>query len=285
MIATMISILKPLLSGNSIRVFLAPPLGAKYWRVLRKAEPGITGPDDEYALTVYEGDEKMFVDVQSLQNEVMQFYRPFYRMPDDSWQAGPETSGTAEATYQDDSTDVLSMVRQRLEVGLQVEVLREVIASEIGHIQVFTAPPSMDNGIRFPLVTVHLDGDSSSQRAIGEDLFGDQFDAIGGEEVEESGWLAQVQLSIIGWSLNSDQRIDLRKAIRRIIVANLEVFDAAGMIQIDFNQQDVDAVSGEYGPPMYQVMGSFSCLAPVRVGRRYGPDELINDIDVRSTNE
>ena len=56
----MISMLQPLIAGNAIRVFIEPITGAKYWRVLKKASDTFSGHDDQSAVLVYEGDEKVF---------------------------------------------------------------------------------------------------------------------------------------------------------------------------------------------------------------------------------
>lgn len=277
----MIRIVQPLPAGNAIRLFLDPPAGAMAWRILKKSTDSFTGPDDESALIVYEGDEKVVVDASFLQNEVKVFYRPFYGMVGGIWQAGPTADGTPAADYEEHTTDALSFVRERLEAGLQVEVQRGALSSDIGYVQVYTAPPSLERDLRFPLVTVHLENESPAERGIGDDISGDEFDLAADDWLESEGWLSQVQLTIIGWSLNSDERIELRKAIRRVIIANLPVFDAKGMTQITVSAQDVDAVNGEYGAPLYQVMNSFSCLAPVRVGNRVTP---INDIEVTAIN-
>ncbi|QNJ57322.1 head-to-tail adaptor [Pseudomonas phage Dolphis] len=222
----------------------------------------------------------MIVDARYLKNEQMAFYKPFY-FDGSTWTAGQTAHGAPAAVYEEHSTDVLSFVRERLEAGLLVEVERGNLTSEIGYIQVYTAPPSLERDLRFPLVTIHLESESAADRGLGEDICGDEFDAIGFDWLESEGWLAQVQLQIVGWSLNSDERIELRKAIRRLIVANLPVFDGEGMQQINLSQLDVDAVDGEFNVPLYQVMSSFSCLAPVRVGGRVNP---VTDITVRSTN-
>lgn len=278
----MISIVQPLPVGNAIRLFLDPPAGAKYWRVLKMGSDSFGGPDDlDYALIAYEGDDRVFVDADNLQNEVMAFYKPFYWMADDTWQAGATAHGTPAATFEDHAADVQSFLRKRLEEGLLIEVQRGNLVAELGYVQVYTAPPSLEQNLRFPLVTITLDSENPAERALGEDIGGDEYDVIGGEWFEAEGWLAQVQLSVVGWSLNSDERIELRKAIRRIIIANLPVFDAQSMSQVQISFQDVDALNGEYNVNIYQVMGSFSCLAPVRVGRNVDP---IRDITVRSTN-
>lgn len=272
---------QPIPAGNALRLFITPPAGAVSWRVLRKGSDDFDLPEDAAALVAYEGDEFVVVDAAYLQNEVMAFYRPFYQMPDGSWQAGPTANGTPVATYEEHTTDVLSFVRDRLEAGLMVEVQRGNLAAELGYVQVYTAPPSLEQNLRFPLVTVHLENEAPGERAIGEDISGDEFDAIGFDWLESEGWLAQVQLAIMGWSLNSDERIELRKALRRVVIANLPIFDAQGMSQVSLSMQDTDAVSGEFNVNMYQVMATFSCLAPVRVGHRVTP---VSDITSRSTN-
>lgn len=282
----MISMVHSLRAGNAIRLYLDPPDGAKYWRVLKKGSDSFTGFDDAAALVVYEGDEKVVVDADkdSLPNEIMVFYRPFYRMADDSWQVGPTATGTPAATYEDASTDFMSFIRERLEAGLFEEVKRNNFQTDLGYIQVYTAPPSLEQGLRFPLVTITVEDESPAERAIGEDVSGDDFDAVGAEWFDTEGWLANVRLSITGWSLNSDERVELRKALRRIVIANLPILSSKGFEQIDLSMQDVDAVSGEFDSPLFQVTATLSCVAPIRVGRSYGAGEIITDIDVRSSN-
>lgn len=266
----MITMIQNLYVGNALRLFLEPAIGATAWRILRKGSDSFSGEADPSALLVYEGDETVVVDSESLPNEVMAFYRPYYFVGS-AWVAGPTSSGTPTASYQDYSTDVLSFMRDRIERGLLVEVQRENLSNDLGYIQVYTAPPSLERDLRFPLVTVHLDSESPGVRGIGENISGDEFDSIGFDWNESEGWLAQVQLSIVGWSLNSDERIELRKALRRIVIANLPVLDSKGIIDVSLSQQDVDAVNGEYGAPIYQVVSTFSCMAPVRVGGREEP--------------
>lgn len=263
--------INPVPAGNALRVFITPPAGAMYWRVLKMGSDAFTGPDDlDFAVVAYEGDDKVFVDCEGLINEHMMFYRPYYRMSDDTWQAGATANGTPKANFEDQFTDVMSFVRDRLEAGLLVEVQRENLVADLGHIQVFTAPPALEQNLRFPLVTISLDSEAPAERGIGEDISGGDYDAIGAEWFEAEGWLADVQLSIVGWSLNSDERIELRKAIRRIILANLAVFDSKGLSQVSLSMNDVDALNGEYNANIYQVMANFSCVAPIRVGAGYG---------------
>lgn len=264
----MIAMIQPLPVGNSLRLFIQPPVGAVRWKVLRNGNGTFSGHDDASSVVAYEGDEHVTVDTAFLQNEVMAFYKPFYTSDGETWTAGPVASGTPAATYEEFTTDVMSELRERLEAGLLVEVQRGNLVNELGYVQVYTAAPSMERDLRMPLVTLHLDDESPGERAIGEYVGGDYFDAIEGNWSEPEGWLANVRVMIIGWSLNGDERIELRKAIRRIVLANMPVFESYGWSLVNLTQQDLDAVGGEYPAPIFQTLNTFTCLAPVRVGGR-----------------
>ena len=276
----MISMIQPVAIGNALKLYLTPPADAEYWRVLRKGTDDISGPDDEYAFVAYEGDDRAFVDCASLQNEVRAFYVPFYRI-EGAWVRGAGNYGTPVSSYEDYSTEVLSLLRDRLEAGLTVEVERGNLMNELGYIQVLTAPPQVNMNISFPLVTISLEEESPSIRGIGEDISGQYTDVEDETWLEEEGWLANVRLTIQGFSFNPDERIELRKAIRRVIVGNLNVFAAKGVVLPQLTLSDADAVNGEYGDtPLYLVMGDFTCTAPVRVGHMAGG--TITDIDVEA---
>ena len=274
-----IAIVQPIPAGNALRLFVEPPFGATSWRILRKGSDTFGDENDPTALVAYEGDDKVFVDCAFLPNEQVAFYKPYYRSQS-GWSAGATAHGTPSASYQEYTTDTMSLLRERLEAGLAVEIDRGNLQPMAGYIQVFTAPPSLERDLAFPLVTLHLESESSADRSIGEDINGDEFDMTGFEWNESEGWLASVQLNIVGWSLNSDERIELRKALRRILIANMPVLADKGIFQIDVNQQDVDAVNGEYDAPLYQIVTNFSCLAPVRVGH---PVDAITDVTVEVT--
>lgn len=262
----MISMIEPMAIGNALKLFITPPSGAEYWRVLRKGSADFTGIDDGSAIVAYEGDDRVFVDSAFLQNEVKAFYLPFYRIGG-VWVPGEVADATPAATYEDYSTEVLSLVRDRLEAGLMVEVQRGNIMNDLGYVQVMTAPPSLNQNISLPLVTVTLEDESPMARGIGESIADEFNDTDDDTWLEEDGWLANVRLTLVGWSLNPDERIELRKAIRRVMIANFAVFADKGVIMPHLTLSDTDAVSGEFETPMYMVNGEFTCTAPVRVGR------------------
>lgn len=270
----MISMIQSVAAGNALRVFLEPPAGARAWRLLRKLADTFTGESDPDAVVVHEGADKPVLDLLGLINGTLYYYRPYY-FDGAAWSEGETVTGTPAATYVDGSTDALSVVRERLDLGLQVELARSTLVHEDGHISVLTAPPLMQD-TRWPVVTVHLVEESPAERGIGEIVGIDEFSDNTGMWSEAEGWLAKVQLSIMGWCLNPDERIDLRKALRRILVTNLPVFDAAGLTELRFSQQDMEDFES-FDAPVYQVMCTLDCMAPVRVS---STADAITDVDV-----
>lgn len=262
----MISMILPLPVGNALRVFLEPPSGASKWRVLRKAADNFVDENDPDAFLAYEGDHKSFVDFEHLQNGTVYCYRAFY-WNGAAWSthASAAVTGTPNATYEDRSTDALVVVRDRINAGLQVEVSRGVVKPKTGFVQVLTAPPVFEDA-RWPLVTVQLLNEGPGEDGLGYFLNSDGLSADDFDPFDGDGWMARVQLAITAWSLNPDERIALRQSLRRLVAANIHVFDNAGIQQVNFSQQDTDAVSGEYPAPVYQSIGTFTCLAPVSVG-------------------
>lgn len=272
----MITISIPESCGNAVRLLLAPPAGAIFWRVYRNRIN-----DFSNAAQVYQGTSDLVTDTLALDNETKYFYRVTYDMADGSKQDSNVSTATPRATYEDYTTDVIELLRDRIEAGLTEEVKRGTLHSNLGYIQVLTAPPSLQNNLAFPLVTLVLESETPAERFISDDV--DEEDFIDGEAmwVEQAGWLANVEISFTGWSLNPTERIDLRKALRRVIIANFNVFAAHGIVLPQFNLSDSDAVSGEFDAPLYLVNGSFSCTAPVRVGLKSGSTvvEVITEVN------
>jgi len=276
----MISMVQPLHVGNALRLHLRPPAGALRWRVVRRADPAFSGPaPDPAQVVVYEGAENVFLDTAFLMNGVMVFYRAYYftTASDAVYTESNVANGTPVANYREQSEDVLTFLRERLEVGLKVEVERGVLQHQDGYIPVYNAAPSLETTIQFPVVTIHLESDDPTERGIGEVIAPDVFDQIGDMWGESEGWIAASRVTVIGWSQNSDERIALRKALRRLVIANLQVFASKGWQQIEFGQQDIDSINGEFPVPFFQVLGNFTCLAPVVVG---GDATPVHEVEV-----
>ncbi len=267
-----------------MKLRLAPPAGAAAWRILRKDGDTFTGPDDPGALIAYQGDDLTVIDHQFLRNAVEVFYRPYY-LVDGQFVAGESVSGVPAPAYEDQSQDAFDILRERLEAGLKVEVDRGVLRADAGFIQVMTAPPPYDNNLRFPLVSIHLESDAPQERAIGEEFDGIGEDPLTGDFLDGHGWVASVRISVVGWSLNPDERNELRKALRRVVIANFEVFASHGMDQVNFEQTNNELLNGEQGANLYLAEGTFSCIAPVSVATRREPQQLqsisigVNDVE------
>jgi hypothetical protein len=272
-----ISMITALPIGNAIRILIDPPAGALLWRVLRADGDSFSGESDPAATVVFQGTVISIVDADCLVNGTHYTYGAFF-YDGVQWSASDVAVCTPVASYEDKSTDVLSLVRDRIEVGLQNEVVLKALSPQSGFIEVRNAPPAFDDS-SWPIVTVHVISDGSGDRALGEDLVGDSVDPLTGNWGEEDGWLARVHLVIVGWSKNPDERIALRKVLRRLVIGNLPVFDAAGMTHIDFQQTDQDEM-GAYAVPVYQSVCTFTCNAPAAVGTAL---DLITDVSVAMT--
>ena len=80
--------------------------------------------------------------------------------------------------------------------------------------------------------------------------------------MRSEGWLSAYSLDIAGWvSGNPDERIALRKAIKKVIIGNLPVFDQHAMVMCQLTMADVEDFE-TFSAPMYQSIGTFSCVAP-----------------------
>lgn len=263
----MISEIRPLIAGAALQLALQPPAGALLWRVLRKGDNSISSEVDTDAVKVYEGVDRLFVDVQpGLVNEVPCFYRPFY-LVGGVWEAGDTVSGTPRLGFEGNECDAQHLVRDRIEEGFKAEVARNALKPEVGHVSVYTAPPAQTQ-TDMPVVIVHLEGDATGERGLGEFVTPDTRDEQANEWVEHEGMLDNVSLEIQIWSLNPDERVLMRKLLQRILVANLGIFDAAGLIEIAWNARDLEFLNGEFGANVYQTVFSFTCQAPVFVTSR-----------------
>lgn len=276
----MITFVEPLAAGNAVRLHLAPPRGASAWRVLRRLTDGFTGPDDPGAVRIGDpGDDRPggLLDATGLLNGTEYVYRE-YVQTNGVWVDGSTVRATPAAIYADDGPDTLAVVRERLALGLAIEVQRGALKPATGKIPVVTALHPLPDSTRLPCVSIHLNDDAPAHRFIGEQMESEWPTGIGSEADLDSseGWLSRVGLNIVGISLNGDERAALRRALKRIIMVNLPIFDAAGLMQIDFAQRD-DERPGDNNAVLYATVGSFVCIAPSIVHWTVG---AIADIEV-----
>lgn len=265
-----ITFIQPIPVGNALRIFITPPLGAKKWRLLRNANGVFSGYNDLGASVIHDGIERVVLDTQALINGTTYHYGLFW-FNGTVWAADGTNQASPNPTMAQLGVDVLSVVRDRLDCGLAVFVARGELHHKQGHIQVLTAPPLFEDTI-WPVVTVHLQTDQSNERALGEEIREPYFNESTGFWEEFEGMLTRAQLLVVAWCLNPDERNLLRRAIKGVLIGNLPVFDAAGMIQIDISQTDTEDFQS-FGAPVYQSMTTVTCEAPSIIG---GVDYLVN---------
>ncbi len=265
--------LTPMAAGNAVHLLLRPPEGAVSWRVKRRpaaAAPAIAGPDDPAAETVVDDwQDRGVTDLLNLVNGVAYRWAVFYRAAGGAWLPQvDERVGTPAATYRGDDLDVQELLRERVELGLAEEVRRQVLKPATGVIEVTLAPfaaPSADE-LSWPFVSVCLAEDGPGERGIGDmilpDLRTSQTAAPGAAAwTENTGWLAQVAVKVVGVENNPERRLTLRRALRRIVQANMPVLAAKGVILPSFHQVDRE-LQVEEGMPLYVTDGTFTCMAP-----------------------
>ena len=261
----MITLIQPLPVGNALRLFYSPPVTAERWRILRRSADNFTGHDDAGAFLVHEGTDEVVLDITGIANGAEYFYRAWW-WDGTQWMAGGVLSGTPESTQEDESVDALVLLRDRLTAGLAAEVEAGRLGHPEGKIRVLTAPPQKDD-VFFPVVTVQLSQDAPGERFVGEVVAADE--PVEGGFLEHEGWYSSVRLELVGWSFNPDERIELRKALKRLIIGNLPVFEAEGLRLVEFSQQDSEDFQ-TYNAPVYMTWGTFSCLAPSVVSAEVG---------------
>lgn len=254
--------IKPLPVGNAVRLIVTPPKLALKWRVLRRTTDAFTGHDDAGAVLVSAGQDNAILDVFALVNGVQYFYRAYW-FDGLAWHIGGQETVTPAASYWPEHADVLTLVRDRFADGLKHEVSQGRLIPATGKIPVNTAPPQFEN-TPFPVVTAQLESDACGEQFLGDMADLDQFNEETGEWVSSEGALFNTKLSIVGWSLNPDERLELRKSIRNIWLANREVFAGLGLFNLEFSQSDSEDFQS-YGAPVYLSTAVFTCQSVAAV--------------------
>lgn len=270
----MISFLDALTAGNAVRVLVAPPAGAKAWKVLRKTTSTFTGHDDVGASVICESPDTAAIDTAALQNGTPYYYRSYDQAADNTWST--EDTGILSATPATTATrigpDPLIFIHERLELGLKAACDAGKLRHESNYIPTFRAPPTYEDVV-FPIVTMHLANDEfrGGASGLGEVIADDVYDAVGEEWIESEGALSRFQLTIVAWAVgNADVRDALRLAIADVLMANLPIFAAKGFLDMAWSQVNAEDFE-TYTSPMYQVVTTLNGVAPAAVTARSAP--------------
>lgn len=270
-----IALLRAMPIGSGVEASLNVDGGVSRVRLLRKPADDFAGWDDPDAAVVVDATVTAARYVwlwpsaldETVENGATYHYRVYgYHAATAAWLASETRSIAVVPTATLYGPDPLTVVRDRLRVGLQTEIDAGRLKPSAGKIDVLTAPPQVEH-TSWPVVSVHLDSDQSAERALGEITGTDAYDAADDSWEDGEGWLSRWNLSIVGWSLNPDERISVRKAIKKTILGNLSTFESAGMILPDLTMKDTEDF-GTYGFPVYMTTGAFTCLAPAWLAGR-----------------
>ena len=267
----------PLAIGNALSIEFVEPYGTEMVRLLRNQTGVFAGPYDPASTLVYaDADvDTAAYDSSGLKNGQTYSYQAYYWLSG-AWVPDTVATGIPGVSLIDASVDALSIVLNRLTTGMQNEVASgALVAGKSGVIAVLSAPPIYEE-TSFPLVTVQQRIEERAVSAIGESIGTDAVDESTGNWSATEGWLANTVLTVTGWTLNPDVRIALRKALRRQVLGNLQVFYSYGLREVEFSQSDADELES-YNAPIYQTVGTFKCLAPLIVGDTLPP---ITEVDV-----
>lgn len=245
-----------------MRLIIAPPAAAAEWRVLRRTTDTITGPSDNGAVVVAEwGRFEGVIDADGLVNGQPVFYRVYYR--DRAGQpvapGGPDNvTETPAAIARDTSADPMGVLRMRMVAGLAAAVADGRLTPRTGSVPVVTAPFVNPDKTTFPMISMHMDSDSPSERFIAEYIIGESLDGIGYDDTE--GWLSQVTINLIAVSLNPDERNELGRVMKFIVAANLEILSAHGLMKPAITMAQTELAPEGQAAPLYLATGTFTCL-------------------------
>lgn len=259
----MFALIEALPAGNAVRLILAPPANAAAWKVLRRVAAAPTGPTDPDGVLVADWSQaEAWLDDEGLTNGIPVHYRVFYR---DAAGAPllphhPASTVTPAATARDTSASPLRLIRRRIEAGLAVAVTAGVLRPSSGRVPILLAPMADPNKISLPIVSVHLESDRPLERGLADHILSEDLGAAGWDDT--TGWLSEVQINIVGVSLNPDERITLGEVLKHIVMVNMGVFAAHGLLRIAFSVSHSELAPESTAAPLYVAAGTLTCLAP-----------------------
>lgn len=259
--------------GNAARILLNPSAGETAWRVLRNETGVFQGPADPASFLAYEGYSRSVQDFRGLVNGIAYHYAVFARAADGSYGTPAMVTLTPALTFEDGSVDVQELVRHRLELTLAALIAAGQLKLSKGSIPVLSIP-FYGQDTPLPVVTVLFGTDGSETRALGEQMAADE--VLDDQWSEADGWLSRVDLDLAVWSLNAQERNLLRAALKAAVIANLPVFDDAGLVQVELRLRDEEDFQS-LNAPLFKTLGSLTCQAPSAIVSRTG---LINTLTV-----
>lgn len=252
-------------AGEAVKLYVTPPAGASYWRILRKSASAITGVDDSSAVMIAERTRcEMVLDWEGLENGTTYTYAVFYWVGGE-WTAPDTATAVPAASYSGGGVEPVRMILDRLKSGFDAEIAAGTFATPSGLIDTHANPLMLPDNMTFPCVGVHLDSSAPDEFAIGDVLRPDSDNGDGTISVWE-GTVWTYRLSAVGISLNQMERLSLRQVIGRVLSANHEIFELMGLQDMTFSQSDHEDLQ-QNNAPLYLTTAAISCHAVEWVAR------------------
>lgn len=270
----MIAVIYALSSGKAVGIFLNPPGTALMWRVIRSERDEFLANENTMGL-IYEGNERGCVDIGGLSNGRTYYYKPFY-YDGVKWTGFPSKSIVPGFTMIDRSVDVLSLLRDRIDTGLNDLIKTGQLTHPNNIAPVVTESPQIQD-INLPCVTLHISSDSDESRFLG-DMFEPDIDAGIGFVDEITGYYSRYTLEIVVWAKNGDERLAYRKALKALFIGNTLIFSEFGLEEMHFSFSDSEEFD-LYQFPTYMSVCTFSCLAPSAISGAYA---TVTEIEVEA---
>jgi hypothetical protein len=134
-----------------------------------------------------------------------------------------------------------------------------------GQIPVHTAPFWLRDGISFPCVSVHLTSSAQETWFVGE-VAAPPIDNGDGTVTEFEGVVRRTQIDVVAVSQNGDERLELRKAVERVILANIPVFEGLGFSDVTISQADSEDFESK-NVPLFMSQTTLTGLSVSFVGK------------------
>ena len=142
----MISQVLSLAVGNALKVYFEQASDSTLTIILRNTTGTFSGYNDSTAVSVFTGTNvTCIIDTDvNLANATTYYYGQFDYIGS-SWVAANVVSGVPESTYFDQSVDVLSIVRDRIDAGIKNEILLVTLTPTSSNIPVLNSPPMFED--------------------------------------------------------------------------------------------------------------------------------------------
>jgi hypothetical protein len=289
----------PLSIGNAVKLSFIPPSDDEWagTRILRKAgtisvPAVISGPTDAAATIIWDqsgettnqslDEARWMLDIQGLVNGILYTYAAY------AYDAVPNYSDvltitvTPAVTYTYQSFELKDLFLDRLPVTMADELLRGMIRLKSGvtKIPVISASPAPGSEDTWPVVSVHLDSDAMNTEAIGHETGGQTFNEGTNLWVTNEGAYFAQAVSVLAWTLNPEERDEMRRALKRqITVVMHELVELGQAAQLGLNLQDAEEFS-LYPAPVYFAICHVTCLA---LAQWFETSPPIREVDVTET--